>query len=122
MKTQIFAYAKTKRGDRIADQRLCFRCIDSTILLISQFEISSLELSPVALLSGLWRTLSETTKICFLAMRLIVLCSTLIRSVCLSEMFRYKHIFLIKGKKNIHCFQTTGTQICRSDTVHYYVI
>ena len=34
----------------------------------------------------------------FLAMRLIVLCSTLIRSVCLSEMFWYKHIFLIKGK------------------------
>ena len=30
------------RGYREADQRLCFRCIDSTIPLLSKSEISSL--------------------------------------------------------------------------------
>ena len=30
------------RGDREADQRLCFRHMDSTILLLSKSEISSL--------------------------------------------------------------------------------
>ena len=30
------------RGNREADQRLCFRCIDSTMSLLSKSEISSL--------------------------------------------------------------------------------
>ena len=30
------------RGNREADQRLCFRCIDSTIPLFPNYEISSL--------------------------------------------------------------------------------
>ena len=41
-----FAYSKTKtdqlRGDREADQRLCFRYIDNTIPLLSKSETSSL--------------------------------------------------------------------------------
>ena len=41
----LFAYAKTKmqmRSNCAADQRLCFRYIDSTIILQSKSEISSL--------------------------------------------------------------------------------
>ena len=33
---------QSRRSDREADQRLCFRYIDSTIYLLSKFEISSL--------------------------------------------------------------------------------
>ena len=44
---RIFAYAETKtqmqlRGNREADQRLCFRYTDSTIPLLPKSEISSL--------------------------------------------------------------------------------
>ena len=44
---QHFAYVKTKdahqlHGNREADQRLCFRYIDSTIPLLSKSVISSL--------------------------------------------------------------------------------
>ena len=41
------------RGDREADQRLCFRYMGSTIPLLHKSEISSLEPSSVAVLSGL---------------------------------------------------------------------
>ena len=44
------------RGNREADQRLCFRYIDSAIPLLSKSEISSL----VAVRPGLCRTRSET--------------------------------------------------------------
>ena len=54
------------RGERAADQRLCFRYIDSTYLffLNPKFQASS---SSVAVLPGLW---SGTPKTGFLAMRL----------------------------------------------------
>ena len=48
------------RGNREADQRLCFRYIDSTIPLLSKSEISSLYPSSVAVQPGLCRTWSET--------------------------------------------------------------
>ena len=48
------------RGNREADQRLCFCFIDSTIPLLSKFEISSLLPSSVAVQPGLCRTWSET--------------------------------------------------------------
>ena len=48
------------RGNREADQRLCFRFIDSTIPLLSKSKISSLYPSSVAEQSGLCRTRSET--------------------------------------------------------------
>ena len=57
------------RGNREADQRLCFRYIDSTIPLLSKSEISSLWPSFVAAQPGLCRTWSETPK-SFLRMRL----------------------------------------------------
>ena len=53
------------RGNREADQRLCFRFIDSTIPLLSKSEISSLKPSSVAEQPGLCRTRSETRMLVF---------------------------------------------------------
>ena len=44
------------RGNREADQRLCFRYIDSTIPLLSKSKISSLEPSSMAVQPGLYQT------------------------------------------------------------------
>ena len=59
------------RGNREADQRLCFRYTDSTIPLLPKSEISSLQPSSVAVQPGLCRTWSETPKTGFLRTRLI---------------------------------------------------
>ena len=59
------------RGNREADQRLCFRYIDSTIPLLPKSEISSLQPSSVVVQTGLCRTWSETPKTGFLTSRLI---------------------------------------------------
>ena len=59
------------RGNREADQRLCFRYTDSTIPLLSKSEISSLKPSSVAEQSGLCGTWSEAPKTDFLTTRLI---------------------------------------------------
>ena len=48
------------RGNREADQRLCFRHKDSAIPLLSKSEISSLKPSCVIIQPGLYRTWSET--------------------------------------------------------------
>ena len=73
------------RGNREADQRLCFRYMDSTIPLQSKFEISSLYLSSVVVQPGLCGTLSETPNTGFLRTRLnydfrlvIFLCSNFV--------------------------------------------
>ena len=58
------------RGNREADQRLCFRYIDSTIPLLSKSEISSLYSSSVAVQPGLCQTWSQTPKTGFLRTRL----------------------------------------------------
>ena len=58
------------RGNREADQRLCFRYTDSTIPLLSKSEISSLWPSSVAVQPGLCRTWSELLKTGFLITRL----------------------------------------------------
>ena len=58
------------RGNREADQRLCFRYIDSTIPLLPKYEISSPQLPSVAVQSGLCGTWSETPKTGFLRTRL----------------------------------------------------
>ena len=58
------------RGYRQADQRLCFRNIDSTIPLLSKSKISSLSPSSMAVEPGLCWTWSETPKTCFLTTRL----------------------------------------------------
>ena len=59
------------RGDREADQRLCFRYTDSTIPLLLESEISSLLPSSVVVQPGLCQTWSETPKTGFLRKRLI---------------------------------------------------
>ena len=58
-------------GDREADQRLCFRYIDSTIPLFSKSEISSLKPFSVTEQTGLCVTWLETQKIGFVTSRLI---------------------------------------------------
>ena len=58
------------RGNREADQRLCFRYTDSTLPLLSKYENTSLLPSSVAVKPGLCRTWSETPKTGFLRTRL----------------------------------------------------
>ena len=53
------------RGNREADQRLCFRFIDSTIPLLSKSEISSLWPSSVAVQPELCQTRLETRMLVF---------------------------------------------------------
>ena len=53
------------RGNREADQRLCFRYIASMIPLLSKSEISSLQPSSVAVQPGLCRTRSEDRTLVF---------------------------------------------------------
>ena len=48
MRNPFVAYARTKSGNRTADQCLCFRCIDGTIPLPPKYKISSLRLSSAA--------------------------------------------------------------------------
>ena len=59
------------RGNREADQRLCFRYSDSTIPLLLKSEISSFYAASELVQAGLCQTLSETPKTGFLASRLI---------------------------------------------------
>ena len=75
MRKPAFCICENKDADQLrsyreADQRLCFRYIDSTIPLLSKYEISSLEPSCVVVESGLCGTWSETPKTGFLTTRL----------------------------------------------------
>ena len=76
MRKPSFCICKNKDADQLhgvreADQRLCFRYIDSTIPLFPKSEISSLYPSSVAVQPGLRGTWSETPKTGFLTTRLI---------------------------------------------------
>ena len=53
------------RGNREADQRLCFRYLDSTIPLFPKSKISSLYPSSVAVQPGLCRTWSKSKLLVF---------------------------------------------------------
>ena len=53
------------RGNRVADQRHCFRYSDSTIPLLLKSEISSCWLFSVLVQVGLCRTCSQTTLLVF---------------------------------------------------------
>ena len=57
------------RGNREADQHLCFRYTDSTIPLLSKSEISSLYSSSVVVQPGMCRTWAQTPKTGFLTTR-----------------------------------------------------
>ena len=76
MRKQAFCICENKdadqlRGNREADQRLCFRYTDSTIPLLPKYEISSLWPSCVVAQPGLCGAWSETPKTGFLTTRLI---------------------------------------------------
>ena len=58
------------RGNREADQRLCFRYSDSTISLLPKYEISSRKPSSVTVQPGLCGAWLETPKTGFLRTRL----------------------------------------------------
>ena len=62
--------ADQPRGNREADQRLCFRYMYSSIPLLSKSEISSLLPSSMAVQPDLCRTWSDTRKTGFLTTRL----------------------------------------------------
>ena len=75
MRKSAFCICENKDADQLrstcaADQRLCFRYMDSTIPLLSKAEISNLKPSSVAVQPGLCRTLLETPKTGFLTTRL----------------------------------------------------
>ena len=53
------------RGYREADQRLCFRCTDSTIPLLSKSNVSSFEPASVTVQAGLCQACLETTLLVF---------------------------------------------------------
>ena len=76
MRKPAFCLCENKDADQLhgdceADQRLCFRYIDSTIPLLPKSEISSLWPSSLAVQPGLCRTRSEIPKTGFLTARLI---------------------------------------------------
>ena len=76
MRKPAFCICKNKdadqlRGNREADQRLCFRYIDSTITLLPKYEISSFQPSCGVVQPGLCWTWSGTLKTGFLTTRLI---------------------------------------------------
>ena len=76
MRKLAFCICKNKdadqlRGNREADQHLCFCHTDSTIPLQPKSEISSLYPSSVTAELGLCRTWSEPPKTGFLTMRLM---------------------------------------------------
>ena len=75
MRKPVFCICENKgadqlRGNREADQRLCFRHTDSTIPLLPKSEISRFYPFSVAVQPGLCRTWSETPKTGFLTTRL----------------------------------------------------
>ena len=78
---------RSRSADHAADQRLCFRYIDSTIPLLSKSKISSVYPSSEAVQPGLCCTLSETPKTGFLEMW-INLCSMF------HEMFPFLEIMI----------------------------
>ena len=85
------------RGNREADQRLCFRYIDSIIPLLPKSGISSLYTSSVTAQPGLCRIRSENPKTGFLTTRLICLIKN---TFCIashtydSEQFRDKKLLV----------------------------
>ena len=70
-----FCLCENKDADQLrrnckADQRLCFRYMDSTLSLLIKSEISSFYAASGTVHVGLCQTWSETRKTCFLASRL----------------------------------------------------
>ena len=76
MRKPDFCLCENKGADQLcsnctADQRLCFRYMDSTIPLLPKSKISSILPYSLTVQAGLCQTWSETLKTGFLASRLI---------------------------------------------------
>ena len=87
MRKQPFCICENKDADQLrskctADQRLCFRYMDSAIPLLPKSKNSSLWPSSVAEQPGLYRTRSETLNTGFLTKRLKCNNSLLASVVC----------------------------------------
>ena len=75
MRKTDFCLCENKGADQLpsnceADQRLCFRYLDSTIPLLPKYDLSSFLSVSVTVQLGLCRTYSEFQKTGFLALRL----------------------------------------------------
>ena len=75
MRKPAFCICKNKDADQLrsncaADQRLCFRNMDSTISLLPKFENLHLQPFSAAVQPGLYRTSRQTPKTGFLMTRL----------------------------------------------------
>ena len=95
------------RGNREADQRLCFRHTDSAIPLLSKSEISSLLPSSVVVQPDLCQTWLETPKNGFLTTRLI--CSLCFFVSCLFVVFVAFHFV---SKDRISNLVVSGASHC----------
>ena len=98
MKKTAFCICENKdadqlRSNREADQRLCFCYTDSTIPLLPNCKISSLQPSSVAVQPGLCGTWSETLKTGFLTTRLIL-------ELQLLNILKQKFIKCISARQN----------------------
>ena len=105
MRKPVFCICENKdayqlRGDREADQRLCFRYTDSTIPLLPKSEISILYLSSVAVQPGLCWTWSETPKTNFLTGRLI--CNDKNKSAFFSAFDGFNMVPSLKPLETLH--------------------
>ena len=82
------------RGNREADQRLCFRYTDTTIPLLSKSEISSLYPSSMP---GMCQTWWETPTTGFLTTRLLCVCYNLPK---LGALFKVRLCITLAPKKD----------------------
>ena len=99
------------RGNREADQRLCFRCKDSTIPLFPKSEISSILPSSVAAQPGLCRTWSDTLKTSFLKTRLM--CNPDQVKVCLAIVSRFcMFCAYTRPRYQVSVYRTIGPLVC----------
>ena len=122
MRKPFFLHMRRKdadqlRGNREADQRLCFRYIDSTIPLVPKYEISSLWPSCVVVQPGLCGTWSETPKTGFLTTRLnlVYFKPTPVSYHCKLSRVMRKHAFCIckdKSADQLCSYRAADQQVC----------
>ena len=122
MRKTAFCICKNKdtdqlRGNRKADQRLCFRYSDSSIPLLPKSEISSLWPSSVAVQPGLCRTWSETPKTGFLTTRLKLPRGALIRVCVVNRANTVLHLGSSRAMQKIKAFSTAYSSLPSSRSV-----
>ena len=112
MRKPAFYICKNKdadqlRGNREANQRLCFHYTDSTIPLLPTSETSSLYSSSVAVQTSLCQTWSKTQKTSFLTTRLIY--TWTVRQ----NHFSWAGLGLLSGQPVLKC--SFGLQLCSEE-------